>query len=220
VLGGVWFVWNVTARWYPALKERLGLSRVYKALLVLNALAWLPGFWLARLLINRLTGVDAGNFTTALRFFTLGGIAYVWLLFIMICIGLMALKSIVTLCGLMAWEHIRSFLWGLTLSVPPYRSVPLRRHVMDMFACMSVLFLLAILTSNPTARRVVKSVANFVLVATEFSYDHTCAASNETRWVTPLKDRKEVKDASNVLFADVQSWTDIHFSIGQCNKTP
>jgi hypothetical protein len=43
---------------------------VYKVLGGLNALAWLPGFWLARLFINTLTGVDAGNFTTALLVFT------------------------------------------------------------------------------------------------------------------------------------------------------
>src|SRR5262245_14007101 len=59
LIGYAWFVWSITSRWYPALKQRLGLPGVYKMLVTLNALAWLPGFWFARYVLNTLTGVDA-----------------------------------------------------------------------------------------------------------------------------------------------------------------
>src|SRR5690242_15340575 len=66
LLGCAWFARNVTSRWYPALKKRPGLLRVYTVLAGLNVLAWFPGYWVARYVLNSLTGVDAGNFPTAL----------------------------------------------------------------------------------------------------------------------------------------------------------
>ena len=69
----------------------------------------------------------------------------------------------------------------------------------------------------PTTNHTAKTIANYVFVLTEFSYDRTCAVSSATHWVAPLKDRKEMK-ASNVLIANVQTWSDIQFSIGQCQN--
>jgi hypothetical protein len=185
-------------------------------LVTLNALAWLPGFWFARYVLNTLTGVDAANFTIALWVFTLGGIVYVWLFLIVICLGLMALTSIVTAFALATWEDNRSFFVGLmTLSVPQPRPTRVGHHLMNAWAFMCVIFLPAIVEQNTTMRHTVKSLANFALVMSEFSHDRTCAASSATRWVAPLKDRKELK-VSNVLIADVQSLADIQFSIGQC----
>ena len=48
LIGCTWFIWILISRWYPTLKEEFGLPRVYKVLGVLNALAWLPGFWIER----------------------------------------------------------------------------------------------------------------------------------------------------------------------------
>jgi hypothetical protein len=93
------------------------------------------------------------------------------------------------------------------------------RHVIDTMAWLAVFVLLAIVTDNMMKRSLLRGMANFVLVVTEFSYDKTCTASNETHWIAPLKDRKEMK-ISNVLIADVQSWTDIRFEISQCEKVP
>jgi hypothetical protein len=68
---------------------------------------------------------------------------------------------------------------------------------------------------HPPFNRLFRQLGSALLVATEFSYDQTCAASSQTRFVAPLKDRKELK-VSNVLIADVTSWTTIQFSLGHC----
>jgi len=67
----------------------------------------------------------------------------------------------------------------------------------------------------PLGNHVVRGVAAYTLIATEFSYDQTCAVSSEERWVAPLKDRKEMK-TSKVIIADLRSWGDISFSMGTC----
>jgi hypothetical protein len=86
---------------------------------------------------------------------------------------------------------------------------------MDLLALLGVIGLLGTVFENAPMRYAVESFAKGVLAFTEFSYDRTCAASSETRWVAPLKDRKELK-VSNILIAEFQSFPDIQFSIGQC----
>jgi hypothetical protein len=80
---------------------------------------------------------------------------------------------------------------------------------------MCALGLLGMVIENATIRHAGKAVANFVLVATEFSYDKTCDVSSQMRWVAPLKDRRDL-EATKVMIADVQSFTHIQFTIGQC----
>jgi hypothetical protein len=63
----------------------------------------------------------------------------------------------------------------------------------------------------------VASIARYVIVRYEFSYDPTCAASSEVRLVAPLKDRKELK-SSNVLVAAYLAWNEIYFEIDQCDS--
>jgi hypothetical protein len=216
LLGCARFVWIITFRWYPAVKARFGLPRVIKVFLGVNALLWLPGFCFARYTLNSITGVDAGNFPTALWAFTLGSIVYVWLVLVMVWLGLTCLKSLVMIGSLESWDEVRTF-WFLTNAKRPQRPLPIGRHFMDLLAAFSIIALIGMGTEHPATSRTLHAVANLVLVGTEFSHDRTCAASSATRWVVPLKDRKEVK-ASNVLIANVQTWSDIQFSIGQCQN--
>ena len=81
---------------------QIRIAACHQVFLGLNALLWLPGFCFARYTLNSITGVDAGNFPTALWAFTLGSIAYVWLVLIMLWLGLTFLKSIVMIGSLMS----------------------------------------------------------------------------------------------------------------------
>jgi hypothetical protein len=67
----------------------------------------------------------------------------------------------------------------------------------------------------PLINQAARIVAAYALVTTEFSYDHTCPASNKERLVTRLKDFKETKPP-RVLFAEQSSRGDVRFSIGTC----
>jgi hypothetical protein len=218
-LGIARFAWTVTFRWYPAVKARVGLPRVIKVFLGLNALLWLPGFCFARYALNSITGVDAGNFPTALWAFTLGSIAYVWLLLLLIWLFLTSLKSMVMIGSLMVWDAGRNFFWDLTQAGRPKRSLPIGRHFMDLLAAFSILALIGMGAEHPATSRTLDAVANLILIGTEFSHDRTCAASSATRWVVPLKDRKEFK-SSNVLVATYHAWNNISFKIDQCDDTP
>ena len=219
LLGCARFVWTITFRWYPVVKARFGLPRVIKVFLGLNALLWLPGFCFARYTLNSITGVDAGNFPTALWAFTLGSIAYVWLVLIMLWLGLTFLKSIVMIGSLMSWDEVRTSFWYLTRAERPQRPLPIGRHFMDLLAAFSIIALIGMGAEHPATSRTLGAVANLVLVGTEFSHDRTCAASSATRWVAPLKDRKEFK-SSNVLVATYHAWNNISFKIDQCDDTP
>jgi hypothetical protein len=63
--------------------------------------------------------------------------------------------------------------------------------------------------------RVVHFIAANTLIATEFSYDHTCAMSSKKRLIAQLKDFTESKPPK-VLIAEGRAWGDINFSIGTC----
>jgi hypothetical protein len=217
LLGCARFVWTITFRWYPVVKARFGLPRVIKVFLGLNALLWLPGFCFARYALNSITGVDAGHFPTALWAFTLGGIACVWLVLILLWLGLTSFKSFVMVGSLMTWDEVRTFFWDLTQPGRPKRPLPIGRHLMDLAATFSVIMLIGMGSEHSSAtRRTLDALANLVLVGTEFSHDRTCAASSATRWVAPLKDRKEFK-SSNVLVATYHAWNNISFKIDQCD---
>ena len=214
LLGSAWFVQAIISRWYPALKQRLGLPRVLKVLMGLNALAWLPGYCVARYVLNSVTGIDAGNFPTALWVFTLGSIAYVWLNLIMLWLFLMILKNAVVLGGLWLRHEGRTFLWDLIHPGCPKPSLPIGRHGKELFASFCVMGLIGMSFEYLTKNRTLESIGNLVLFATEFSRDRTCAASSATQWVIPLKDRKEFK-ATNVLVATYHAWNNISFKIDQ-----
>jgi hypothetical protein len=216
LLGSARFVWTITFRWYPVVKARFGLPRVIKVFLGLNALLWLPGFCFARYTLNSVTGVDAGNFPTALWAFTLGSIAYVWLVLIVVWLFLTCLKPIVMIGSLGLWDEVRTFFWYLTKAERPQRPLPIGRHFMDLLAAFSIIALIGMGAEHPATSRTLDAVANLVLVGTEFSHDRTCAASSATRWAAPLKDRKEFK-SSNVLVATYHAWNNISFKIEQCD---
>jgi hypothetical protein len=67
----------------------------------------------------------------------------------------------------------------------------------------------------PPINHVVRVVAAYTLVATEFSYDQTCPGSSKGRLVARLKDFKEAKPP-RVLIAEEPSLGDVRFSIGTC----
>jgi len=200
-LGCARFVWIVTFRWYPAVKTRFGWPRIIKVFLGVNALLWLPGFCFARYTLNSITGVDAGNFPTALWAFTLGGIGYVWLNLTILCLGFMMFKSMVMV-----------FIRGTV-----HR--PFRRHGLDLFTAFCVFGFVGMSFEYLVTNRTPEIVANLVLMGTEFAHDRTCAASSPTRWVVPLKDRKEFT-SSNVLVATYHAWNNISFKIDKCDDTP
>ena len=58
--------------------------------------------------------------------------------------------------------------------------------------------------AHPWGQRAARIIAAYVLVATQFSYDHTCAVSRKDRWVARLQDRKEMK-ASVISLAHMRS---------------
>jgi hypothetical protein len=71
------------------------------------------------------------------------------------------------------------------------------------------------LPKRPPLDRWMHRAASSVLVLADFAHDKTCSVSSETRWIAPLKDRKE-QDAPKVLIADLSAWPDIQFSFGAC----
>ena len=79
------------------------------------------------------------------------------------------------------------------------------------------LALAIVLAGHPWPQRAARIIATSVLVATQFSYNHTCAVSSEDRLVARLQDRKEMK-VSMVSIADVRFWRDIRFTTGTCDQ--
>jgi hypothetical protein len=95
--------------------------------------------------------------------------------------------------------RIRTF---LTYSVGP----------LAIIAFMAILWQLP---QHPPLDRLMHRGATSVLVFADFAHDRTCSVSSATRWVAPLKDRKE-QDSPKVLIADLSTWPDIQFSFGAC----
>ena len=88
---------------------------------------------------------------------------------------------------------------------------------MNLFGAFGVMAFCTMLVAGevPPINRVVRVVAAYALVVTEFSDDHTCPRSSKDRMVARLKDFKETKPP-RVLFAEQPSWGDVRFSIDTC----
>ena len=99
------------------------------------------------------------------------------------------------------------------------KDIALRTFLTYIFGLLAIIVCMAFLEQlpqHPPLDRWVRRLATSVLVSADFAHDQTCSVSSATRWVAPLKDRKE-KDSPKVLIADRSRWPDIQFSIGVCN---
>jgi hypothetical protein len=221
------FIDEVYHEWYPALKQKPGMMYVF---LAMNFLVGIPAYASAYGYINRVTGVDPGNFTYALGIFTAVAMVPAWTMTIAIMAAVIMMASMMALPVLnilSRWGIID--LWYRIRNLPRVRSVlslPLvekrelitTRFVGRICGAFGVLALCGfLLIGLPPVNRAVHVLATTVLVGTQFSYDRTCTVSNEHRRVAYLKDRKEMK-ASIVSIADVHSWPDISFSTGTCDN--
>jgi hypothetical protein len=157
-----------------------------------------PGYMLARTYVHALTRVDPSNFNTTILLFT-PIIAY--LLLMLVHVMLAAITGLGAL--------VRGVWVVLTTRRPRWPTES--SGWMDIIVgVMLVVFVYSVWKRAcvEVIHEGIDVVAKYVLVRYEFSYDPTCAVSMETRWVAPLKDRKEMK-ASNVLIAIYSAWDDI-----------
>jgi hypothetical protein len=221
------FIDQVCHKWYPALKQKPGMKYVF---LAMNFIIGIAAYASAYGYINRVTGVDPGNFIKALAIFTAATMVPAWMIASAIMAAVMALASMMALPVLdilSRWGIINLWCWirnlprvRSVLSLPSVekRELMTTRFVGRMFGAFGVFALCGILLIGlPPVNRVVHVLATTVLVITQFSYDRTCTASNEYQRVAYLKDRKEMK-VSIVSIADVRSWPDISFTTGTCDN--
>jgi hypothetical protein len=172
-------------------------------------------YGVARVDINRVTGVDPGNFPTALTALTALITVVLWFAVLPLILELMAF----------IYMGVAS-LAGLRGSVGPKEigGISAGRWGFRAFGAISLMIvglaLYLTLVMHPWTQRVGRLIATNMLVATEFSYDRTCAVSTEQRLVAQLKDRKE-RPVSLVSIAEEGSrvWGPFRhftFSTGTC----
>lgn len=197
-LAFIHWVW----RWaYPALQQRLrtkGMGCVYS--LLVTAIAGLA-YILARQYLNMLTGVDPGNFPTALG--TLTTFALVPAFFFVIALT-------AALIGF-------GFMVALIIDMPQMWLLPGWRITVNALGAFGVFAFCSLLVMGeiPATKDVARVVAAYTLVTTEFFYDQTCPKSSKERLVARLKDLKETKPP-RALFAEQSSWGNVRFSIDTC----
>jgi hypothetical protein len=209
-IGALAFIHQMWHAWYP--DEHIGpLVRRY-TFRVLQLLAVALASVQVRASINMLTGVEPGNFPTALAALTALLALPAWLVVIPFAALVMFVvyAAIAYLAGLgreVGFTHLR----GLSPGGWAFR----------VFGAVSLIFICSMAyglpAEHPAVQRVARIIAASVLVATQFSYDQTCAVSSKERWVARLQDRKEMK-ASMVSIADVRSLFDIRFTTGTCDQ--
>jgi hypothetical protein len=200
-------MWQV---WYP--DEHIGpLVRRY-AFRVLQLLAVALAYVQARASINMLTGVDPSNFPTALTALTALLAIPTWLVVIAWAALLMLPVYLVT-------AYLASL--GQRMGFTPLRGVSPGGWAFRVFGVVSLIFIslmaYGLPAEHPSVQRVARIVASIVLVATEFSYDRTCAVSSEDRPVALLKYRREMT-TSLVSIAEGGPFREIRFTIGTCDQ--
>jgi hypothetical protein len=178
-------------------------------------------FVYARLYLNTLTGVDPGNFPKALTALTTfaiipATISAISLTAALICIGFMVVMGIAVVRDEIR-EYSQKARWLLGLPPSQAQAFPTGRIMVNLVGACGVCVFCGLLVAGevPPINHMVRVIASYTLVATEFSYDQTCPVSSKERLVTRLKDFKEAKPPM-VLFAEERSWGDISFSIGTC----
>ena len=213
----LWHWWFPDQPFDPTIKRWLR----YLAQALTAALA----YGQVRAYINLLTGVDPGNFPTALTALTALNILVWWLVVIPIVIllwlSLSALPAVYA--GLMviarAWRKKDQ-------AESPDRPVDgLKRR---FWGALGIFFLCWIgflaLVENSPVQQALRIIASNVLVAAEFSYDRTCAISTKHRLVAQLKERRGIAtQVSRFSIAKQGSavWLIFHhftFSTGICDN--
>jgi len=207
---------------YPTLKDTLDKPLMRLLLLAVSWLAGLVSYIQARGWIMLLTEVDPNNFPRALIAFA--GLIFVpcWLL-IATGVGMILVPVYLAVVSVIehVWELIQFFrgLFGKITKPKPQRlSLESGRGWRWLFGILGLFFLSGLLwdaASRPPFESVFRMLGSALLVMTDFSYDKTCDVSSQTRVVAPLKDRRDLETAK-VMIADIQSWTNIQFVIGQC----
>jgi hypothetical protein len=149
-----------------------------------------------RVYLNYLTGVDPGNFPTALAALTVLNAIVWWLL----VLGWIMLVTAGVYAG-------RALMAGLRGEFGPAKigGVSATRWGLRMAGAGS-LFVVSMLaiglpSDTPWLQRAARILVTNVLVFTEYSYNQTCAVSSEQRLVAHLKDRKEMR-ASIISIAE------------------
>jgi hypothetical protein len=154
-----------------------------------------------RVSINLLTGVDPGNFPTALAALTALLAVPCWLLVVAFLGPSMSLV----------------YLGRAFFADRRYELGYLLRAVGALVVAGMSLSVLILALTQPLALRVVRIVATAVLVQTEFSYDRTCAVSRQDRWIAHLKGDMTSRE-NLVSIADIRVLHDITFTTGTCDQ--
>jgi hypothetical protein len=201
------FIHWVWRRGYPALQQKLGptgMRYMYGALVTATGgLAYV----FARLYLNTLTGVDPGNFPKALTALTTFALVPASIFTIALIAALMSFGFMVAMVIAMGWSEIQRYSqqvrWLLGLPLSQARALPVGRIMVNMLGAFGIIAFCSLLVEGevPPINHVVRAVAAYTLVVTEFSYDHTCPGSSKERLVARLKDFKEAKPPT-VLIAE------------------
>jgi hypothetical protein len=169
----------------------------------------------ARFYINMLTGVDPGNFPTALTALAVLNTLLMWL--VVIPTVFMVMSTFYALA-----RYVASILEKIGFTETP--GVSRRRWGFRAFGSISLAFIVMAAYGLPAdtlfMQRAMRIFVSHVLVAADFSYDRTCAVSSEHRLVAQLKDRREIQ-VSRVSIAEegAAAWfifRNFTFSIGTC----
>jgi hypothetical protein len=179
---------------------------------LLQAVAAAFAYVQARFYINELTGVDPGNFPTALTALAVLNTLVMWVavlpsvMFVMAVVyaGMAYIAGLWGEIGLAEIGGISAGRWGF------------RAFGATCFMMMGLALALA-LALHPWSQRAGRVIASTVLVATEFSYDRTCAVSSKDRLVALLKYRREMT-TSLVSIAEGGPWRETRFTTGTCDQ--
>jgi hypothetical protein len=171
--------------------------------------------------LNTLTGVAPDNFPKAFAALTTFALVPASIFTIALTATLIGFGFMVVMFIDVVWcelhNHWQQFRAMYSLSRPQAWFLPSWRIMVNLFGAFGVMAFCTMLVAGevPPINHMVRVVAAYTLVATEFSYDHTCPASSQERLVARLKDFTERKPP-RVLFAEQPSWGDVRFSLGIC----
>lgn len=177
---------HVWSWWFP--DQPLGPTVKRWLRYLLQALTVALAYVVARVYINELTGVDPGNFPTALTALAALTTLVMWLVVIpnvlmvmsALYAGAMGIEGVRERIGLLETPGISGRRWGF-------------RALGALSLVVTYLMAFGLPAEHPSVQRAARIIATNILVFTEYSYDQTCSVSSEQRLVAQLKYRKEMK---------------------------